>query len=259
MSEDRNFLWDPLQKAIHRIAEQRGEKFAAILFPIININWEKERVSYYLYHHPECQPEDYVYFVANCYEKLFPRLYKLQIEKAREEWLPTFAWLQRIAFNELVRFGLLATTETQAIAEECAEDAGIEVSRQRFPYDTAFESWAVLIVRNKCKEYIRKQFNQGKKPTHNTVPLEEHMVEAHDHPIKHSPIEDQVANRDLWQHLYDSLSEEEKELFKLRYEEEKSIKEIAQKWGCSQAKIYKLLKQIIKKLQNLATNDNKYE
>lgn len=253
MSEKMIISRDAVVEAVHRVVEQKEGSLVASLLPIIYLNWEKKRVEYYLNAHPQCQLEDYVFLVAGYYEQFFPKIYQLQIERSDESWLETFGWLQRMAFNFLRKQGLQPTAETQILAQECAIDASLVIFRKSFPYDIVFQAWAFKILTNHCRNALRKNSNQKNKET----PLPEEVAEPADSSKHLSLLEDRFANQELWHYFLTFLSEEEKELLQLYYEEKKPIVAIAAQWGCSQSKIYKLHQRIIKKLQNLATYDNK--
>lgn len=257
MSEKMIISRDAVVEVVHRVAGQKDGSLVSTLLPIIYLNWEKKRVEYYLNAHPQCQLEDYVFLVAGYYEQFFPKIYQLQIQRSHESWLETFSWLQSMAFNLLRKQGLQPTAETQMLAQECAIDASLVILRKSFPYDIVFQAWAMVILKNHCRNVLRKNFNQIKKETQYTMPLDENVAEAANSSKYLSLLEDRFANQELWDYFLTFLSEEEKELLRLYYEEKKRISEIATQWGCSISKVYKLHQWIIKKLQNLMAYDNR--
>lgn len=76
MTNDKH-LEAELEQALELVAKQRGQRLATAIRPILLANLERGRVYYYLNGHTSAQVQEYVWRVADIYERLNSYIYHL--------------------------------------------------------------------------------------------------------------------------------------------------------------------------------------
>jgi len=151
-----NQLEYELENCLKSVAEQRGEHFATRLRSILIANLGRGRIHYYLNSHAGGQLHEYVERVAKCYERLGPYIDKAQKTKEQDVWESLFETLLAWASRILRRAGA-HPDDLDQLAREYATAAAGRILTAHFPYDTEFEPWAYVLVRNVCREYRRRE------------------------------------------------------------------------------------------------------
>lgn len=234
------------RQALHRLARQRGEQFAGQLEPILFTNLQHKRPQNYLKRHPDKAPDDYVTHVTALYEELSDYLYQLQQEKSDSVWWPLCQKLTLWARYELSR---IPNGYLLGQPEDVAQEAVSALMTARFPYDTPFDPWARVILRN-TRIAVQKRSQSYKLPT---ISWEEHIeAAAAVAAIARGNVEEVVASRhDLLQAIETMTHDGRQRLILLYYFDGLSYAEISQIMGKSASALYKLRFEAIEELQDI--------
>ncbi|MFZ0547290.1 MAG: RNA polymerase sigma factor [Candidatus Promineifilaceae bacterium] len=148
-----------------------------IIFENLTRGGNPNRLQNYLQAHPGTTPCDYVFRVADYYEDLNGYLYEVQEKKSNLVWEPLFVQLQWWAYNFLRKKDFPNGGKTFQLAKDCAADAGGELVKAYFPYDTSFEAWACTIVQNHCRKAVARLLRARIIPEHKLVSMAESPVQ----------------------------------------------------------------------------------
>jgi hypothetical protein len=96
--------------------------------------------------------EDYVRLVAKTYRQLSPYIHDLQVRRAKAVILPLYEQLQTWAYNLLLQKSHAPGMASLKGAEICGQSALLAILAAPFPYDTQFEPWAMMRLRQVCRE-----------------------------------------------------------------------------------------------------------
>lgn len=227
-----NPLEHELEDCLKSVARQRGELLAATLRPILIANLERGRIDHYLNGHAQAQLPDYVWRVADHFDRLSPYIDQVQKTKSEDVWEPLFSTLCAWAYRIMSRTPA-SSGDVEQISLECAAAAAARMLTAHFPYDTEFDPWAFVLLRNVCREYLRRETR---------APLS-----IHDESISTLPDLthiDRERLRGLRLDLLDAvqrLSSEARRQFVVRYYfQGYSLTEVARQLGRSMSAIYKL-------------------
>lgn len=234
----------PLKQALHQLARQKGEHLAGQIAPILFTNLRCKRPQNYLNRHPGSLLGDYVTHVATLYEELSGYLYQLQQEKSDIVWAPLCQKLVTWARGELNR-----TPNGGSLwqAEDIVQEAVTALMLARFPYDTPFDPWARVILRN---TRIAAQ-KRGQQRKISLISWEEH-IEASVATTTMVNVEEMVATQqDLLQGIEAMTHDGRQRLILLRYFECLSYVEISRIMEKSLSALYKLHFEAIEELQDI--------
>ena len=145
-----------LEDCLQSVAQQRGEGFAATLRPILITNLERGRIDHYLNGHVRAQLSEYVWRVAGYFELLGPYIDQVQKTKSQDVWEPLFRTLRTWAYRILNRTPA-SSRDLNQLSLEYAAAAAERILTAHFPYDTEFEPWAYVLLRNVCREHLRRE------------------------------------------------------------------------------------------------------
>lgn len=146
------------QRALRQLARQKGEQLAGQIAPILFTNLRFERPQRYARRHHDKPPDDYFNRVVALYEQWSGYLYQLQQEKSDGAWLPLYQKLTTWARYDLNR---VPYGSWVGQAEDMAQEAVAVLMTARFPYDTDFDAWARVILRNtRAAAQKRSQFHR---------------------------------------------------------------------------------------------------
>ena len=215
------------------LSEQRGDQIAARIRPILYTNLDRGRLHGFIEGEID-RVHDYVFRVADKYTSLSPYINKLQNEGAANAWEPLTKQLTRWAYNFLRND--VVDTPPMENAQECANESAITILGAHFPYDTDFEPWACVIVKNVCLKFIHKATKKSTVPQRSLIHLDDAMDT-----IKDPQSEQQEQQIDLQDDLFEAiaqLSNGRRQVVLYKYFEEYSLDEIAQKMGKSIGAIY---------------------
>jgi len=161
MLVEKEPLTTALQQALEHVAAQQGHDLAKAITPIVMANLDKGRVHYFLDEQNQCQPEDYVQRVADFYQKWQPYLHQIQQERSPELWLPLYDRLKRWAYRFLSSKSFSSPGERAQLALDCAATAATRLLNARFPYDTDFDPWAAVLLKNVTMKHLHQAYEEA--------------------------------------------------------------------------------------------------
>ncbi|MFN8597860.1 MAG: RNA polymerase sigma factor [Anaerolineae bacterium] len=221
-----------LEQILSAVAQQRGVQFAAALRPILFANLERGRIDFYLDGQAQAQLHDYVGRVADYYDRLSPYLYNIQQAKSPEVWEALSQTLRQWAYGILWQApGLIA--DLNQLAAEYADAAAEKILTAYFPYDTEFEPWAYVLVRNVCRQLLRRE--------HPSLELldDERLVQTPD-----LAQADDTRRRDLRRDLLVAIeqlsSDARRQMIVLHYFQGYTLPDIAVRLNKTMSAVYKL-------------------
>jgi RNA polymerase sigma-70 factor (ECF subfamily) len=144
-------------------------------------------------------------------------------------------------FNKLVWFAQRFIPELQQ-AEDTVQEVFMKIIEkpQQFDSERKFSSWVYMVTGNACKNMIRDRDNRL-RILHETQSAADISMEPH-HQHDYELLQEKIKT------AYRELSEKEKNIFVLRFEQELSIREIAEiidiPEGSVKSGMYYLLKKI---------------
>jgi RNA polymerase sigma factor (sigma-70 family) len=221
-----------LEQILKTVAAQRGAHFAANLRPILLANLERGRIDFYLNDHAQAQLHEYVWRVADYHARLSPYLHKLQQTKSPEVWEPLLQTLRKWAGSILLHTPGLASNPDQ-LSPEYAAAAAEKILTAYFPYDTEFDPWAYVLVRNICRQLLRRERSQ-------VDPIDDdRIVQLPD--LSHADVERvRDLRRELLAVIEQLSSDARRQLIVLHYFQGYSLPDIAARLGKTMSAIYKL-------------------
>ena len=234
-----------LETTLDVVAKQLGVRFATNLRPILLANLERGRIEFYLHGHAQAQLYDYVWRVAAYYDRLSPYLRKIQKTKSPDVWEPLLEDLRKWARGILQRTPGLSIDPNQ-ISLEYAAMAAEKILTAYFPYDTEFAPWAYVLVRNVCRQQLRRD-NREVSPID-----DDRITQLPD--LRHG---DEARLRELRQELVVALeqlsSAARRQLIVLHYFQGFTLPEIADKLGKTISATYKLHFDALAELRKIWT------
>lgn len=235
-----------LEKILADVAPQRGVHFTATLRPILLANLERGRIDFYLDHHAQAELHEYVWRVIEYYDRLSPYLRKIQQTKSSEVWEPLLQLLSKWAYRILQRIADLSTNLGQ-LAAECAATAAGKILTAHFPYDTEFEPWAYVLVRNVCHQQLRHE-------NRDLDPIDDEQIMQ----IPDLATTDLAQVRELRQELLAAIEQlasvARQQVIVLHYFQGQSLPEIATLLGKTISAIYKLHFDALTELRKIWVN-----
>jgi len=136
----------------------------------------------------------------------------------------------------------------KALAEDALQDLFLKVAEapQKFDTQRAFRTWIFSVASNYCKNYYRHQ--QVKKENGELLLLQQEPV--HEESFMNLAMKmDARRFRTLLDEVLNELSPQKKEAFILKYQEDKSIAEIALIQGCPEGSVKSRLHYTLKLLE----------
>jgi RNA polymerase sigma-70 factor (ECF subfamily) len=144
-------------------------------------------------------------------------------------------------FNKLVWFAQRFIDDLQQ-AEDAVQEVFVKIIEkpERFDGDKKFSSWIYTVTGNTCRNILRDTGNRSRI-------LQEHIAPGIEHNTDQQHQLDYELLRKKIRSAYKELNEKEKNIFVLRFEQELSIREIAEIMsipeGSVKSGIYYLLKK----------------
>lgn len=257
-------LRQTVEQALNLLAEQRGKALATAVSPIIFTNLDKGRLQNFL-ERQGCSPADYVWRVADHYERWHDYIHAVQHEKRADVWQPLYEQLQQWAFYYLPRIGYPAYASRDdrvQQAQACAAEAAIVLLDAFFPYDINFEPWACVLLQN----VSRKQMNRYIKPQLEAQKQEVELDAWDDWLHNLADPESEVAQQlvelrtDLLQWVVQLSSEARQQFILLHYFEEQPFEQVATQMDRNLNSLYKLHSDALENLRKIwRENRDKYE
>lgn len=235
-------MWDQetinhgLHQALNQLAVSCGENFTAEVASIVWKNKESGRVEWYLKNNKTSQPGDYVQRVAYYYTELYSYLYSLQIVKEEIAWAilypKLFGWAKSILSKYCQGYNNL-----YEITQDVTQKTFIAIVEATFPYDTDFNPWAYLVVRNIALGHTHFD-TIYKEPDANSL----ESIDFKLHQLG-SSVEEQVIKENEIKALHEAITclpYKQRQFIELYYLELKSYQEIAEITGSKNNTLYKL-------------------
>ena len=244
----RDALVVDLRLAIETVKEESGKELARTVGSIVWINHAQGRVDAFLDNGSAANGTAYVQQVVTCYESWHPYLRQLQQGRAPQVWLALLEKLQTWAYNLLWHYAF--APRRMEHSHDCATDAAAVLLKQRFPYDTDFDAWAHVILRNVTLKYVRQTVNPKSVPAHEEIELE--AKEGWLQNLRDTRPARQQQQRELREEIVQAmqeLSEAQQQFILLYYFEERGYDEIARIMDRSKNALYKLNYDAIKNLR----------
>lgn len=242
-----------LESALEELARRRNEQYAFYIRRIVLTNWANGRVQSFLDSETVSGFDAYVEHVAEGYDEWHEYVYRMQVVRDHELWQALYNQLKRWAYG-LARSSLTIAprAEQRLHAGNCASDAGLELVNSHFPYDTAFEPWAYVVLRNVCRGHLNRLFNPKSIPDHEVINLQkwEGWLQNLSDPASQTPFE-QFELGQLLAQAIDQLPPGQQEFVLLYYSEQRNYEEISELTGRSLAALYKARFDALKNLRKI--------
>lgn len=226
-----------IENSLLTLASQEDAMFVMKARSILLTNLDRGRMQKFIEDDIK-NVQAYVQKVVSGYKEFCQPIKRLQEDHSPEVWTDLLKKMQLWAFNYLIRKGYRADSTTQEIAEECVNDAAIQLLNAYFPFDTHFDAWAHVIVLNTCRKYFRREQKLSNVQDSQLVDLE--TVENYLKVPAHSEREWLEHIRNILFVALAQLSPARREVIELTYLEALPPNEIAEKMGKSIGAIYSL-------------------
>ncbi|HJR79148.1 MAG TPA: sigma-70 family RNA polymerase sigma factor [Anaerolineales bacterium] len=244
-----------IETALESLAEEKGMGLVIRIRSILSANLDRNRIQKFT-EGKAVSVEEYIRRVVGNYERLNAYIHQLQIERSNEVWEPLLKNMRKWAYRFLVKKGYQANQVTWEHAKECANEAARSLLGAYFPYDTDFEPWARVVVQNACLKFLR---SIGKE-----IPiLEESLDDLEDTLRRFSgPVfRDEDRKDRQYSELFEAilqLSDLRRQVIEMKYFQNLSPSEIAEKLGRNVRAIHSLQFHALQDLRKiLAQNRNK--
>lgn len=244
---DSETIRDELLKAIAQMANQLNPNQLEEIRHIVCHNIELGRVRRYFQNHKAPSPQQYVERVRNYYLLYQPYLYALQVTQNLETWQALrqklWSWKKRLPPNP-------HTTVEDIIQESCRN-----INQAIFPYDTDFDPWAYIILRNTAYGYYDPDALNIIGYEEELEPLS-YKPDAYIKNLVQSPEEIMLQSENLAEvyQALDKLPEKQRLFMELRYIQEKSFADIAVILEIKQNALYKLHFDALANLRKILNN-----
>ena len=247
-NERRERVLEILQEGIEAVRQAHGSVLSGKIKPIIYLNYEQGRVESFLDNGDVRDCVTYVWRVRDYYTDWQPYLYRLQREHCPETWSQLLDKLQRWAYSLLWHYAFAPRRAQHS--SDCAVDAASVLLKQRFPYDTHFEKWAYVILRNVTLKYVRETLHSKSVPAHEEIELEAKegwVLNLRD--TRSAQQREQTELREKIVQVMCHLSQAQQQFIYLHYFEERAYDEIARIMERSKNALYKLNYDAIRNLR----------
>lgn len=243
--EDQSSL---IEKALQQVQVELGGALADAIKPVLYINNQRCRIRQYKNLNPTGTVQDYVFQVANYYVMDHDYLDDVQRYKTRETWGPLLEKIRQWTYPFLGRWNLTETTRT-AFTLEIAQEAGLEIVRSHYPYDSEFDGWACIITHHVCSKFM-KRFGASVVLDHIDLSEADEWFLNSDDLLQSDP-EIVFAKKQLLLDAVTQLSEIQKNVIWRFYFEGWSLPQIANHLGISTNTIYKRHFDALKQLRKI--------
>lgn len=247
--EDGN-LEDSLERAYGVMARELvGE-----IRPIIAVNLSRGRVRHFLQGQGTREPRDYVWQVAEIYERTHDYVQEVQVVKSEAVWQPLYGKLMRWSRCFQRKGGHRSWAEVEVRATECAADAAAQIIGSHFPYDTEFDAWAYTLLRYTSLKQLNRSKQQKRVPEGMLVELDL-LLPRLNVPTEMSDVQRSNWRFDLLRGMDRLATPARREVLVLRYFENLTYDEIARKMGRTIGAVYKLHFEAIEELKDFFRED----
>lgn len=249
MDEQPAALVTEIEQALANFAMRISPEQYTFVRQIIYTNLSRARLKYFLNKHPGHAPTDYVEHVVETYLRLTDYLTQVQVKKTEEVWEPLFERIKKWCGRFLIKNGFSYKPETNELIYEYAQEAALALVHARFPYDTEFDPWAVVIVHNVCLKRMRDD-TRHLATRSGTVSIEDEKVVELNKQLQGNIVEQTDTMQDVLAGLK-QLSKTQQQIIFLFYREGLTPADIADQLGQTQSTIYRLKFEALKELRKI--------
>lgn len=240
-----------LDEAILRLAGGGTTGTAASVRSIVFHNLAQGRVKHFLDGQNGCEPYDYVLMVSRYYENLSPYLYRVQVEKAAEDWQPLYEKIRRLAYTYLLHKGFEPGSRSYTFAEDCAGLAGARLVGAYFPYDTDFEPWLCILVQYTCRGQMKESYEAAGNRGLYLADMEDYLMNT----LRDTASDEDYHRANLQLDLLDAIRQlcppACQEVVLLRYYEGLTLKQIACRMKTSTTTVHGLHFSALEELRKI--------
>lgn len=246
---DREIGLATLREALERLTAGIGQETASDIWPILQINFDRGRVSRWQ-RETRRLLDDYILLVAANYKQNCGYLRKIQQERDEKAWADLFTDLKKWAYRHLLQKNFTANRETYELAQAYATETAIVLLDSHFPYDLAFTPWMVTLLQRTCNRHMRRAVAQKRNPDGGTVSL----ANANEF-LQNLAATDVAKQQEAWLHIMDAIERLPNPLWQevllLRYVGGLSPAEIAKQINKSPSAIYSIQFRAIAELKKV--------
>jgi RNA polymerase sigma factor (sigma-70 family) len=245
-----------LRNTLKNLEAQVDQALAPEIYQVLRTNLERNRIAYFLHNCPGSTLDEYVQRVVEIYRRLHPYLYELQEEKSEAAWVALLARMERWAYSYLIKKGFEYSDATRQLAQDYCADASIKLVHARFPYDTEFDPWVVVLLQNICRKGMRTAVRHD-GGLHAQTSMDEEWVENLPDPDGDGSNSIFDFRQDLFQ-AFKTLEPDERQVLQLYYFQGFKPAEIAARLGKGPSFVYSIKFLALAKLKKvLAQNGYK--
>lgn len=245
--KDHNVLQSAIEKALQQTVSDMDERMASNIRDIVAQNLATGRVQRFLNVEGNT-PRDYVKRVESIYRQQHKYI-EMVWSGSNDIWEELYVNMQHWAYHFLLRNGFRSSADTFALAVSYASEAAAYLIQARYPYDVErFEFWAVELVKNVCRKFMRKAVSSSNIPEAKLDPLDASFDD-----LSLGDLEGYVEHKEFIRDFIKALSQldEREQLIITCLIEERNLHELAQELGISTGHIYKLKSTALQKLRKL--------
>jgi RNA polymerase sigma-70 factor (ECF subfamily) len=147
-------------------------------------------------------------------------------------------------FDRLVWFARGFLSDEQK-AEDAVQEVFMKIIKQPELFDNSkkFSTWVYTVTGNTCKNVLRNEQNRQRLMNEQFAPMQDSSTTIA-HTVDYQLLKQQIRT------LLENLSEKERNIYLLRFEQELSIKEIAETIGIPEGSVKSGIYYLVKKFSN---------
>lgn len=196
---------------------------------------------------------EYVSIVIDKFLEDQAYVYSVQVERDEAVWEPLYRRLIHYAYRFLLHKNFDASIQTHEIAVTCAAKAAEAILISRYPYDVDFERWANRIVQNQCNRYMRTEMRKSEVPSEKLVELNDEIDSFKSFDAPENSLEEKGLLEAI-EKAIELLAKPRQEVIRLKYFEELTPLQIADRLGKSVDAVYCLHFNAIQDLRKILSS-----
>ena len=237
---------EDLKVALNRILSIEPQAIRQAVSKIVLKNDSAGRLQHHLNNHPHKSADDYIHLVLRMYKKISPRLIRLIHEKRDDDWLELMEKMNRWAYSLLRKRNPNFSHENLLnLSRDAVYSACGDVLKLSFPFDTPFDSWLYLIVKNNALAEMRKSFKRDEFANHGELDLSEdsNTLLSDASFINPEKIFSENERIEQLKSCIDQLPEKQKQIIEAKFLEDLSTPEICERLSIKPNASHQLLYQ----------------
>lgn len=242
---DSQQLWEALSKALDTLETEYGSQIIGEVRPVVRTSHQKRRVHKVLERNPDWTALTYARHVTVTYLENRERLYRLRVLHDEATWQPLLIMLRTTAVRELIKHRS-QPARIDELADGSLHDAYIRIVHIHYPYDTPFEGWAVVVLRNIIRKN-RQRYLAANGHTRNALYLEDLDIEQI--AFDNGSAEEQALLRQILEQALSQLNERQAAVIRYHYLESRPLDEVATLLDTTIQSVYALNKRAKNKLR----------